>query len=274
MENSINFIYGQTVETADMNKNSVYLDGVVRGPVVNNERRSYSFDHHDNCERFCTLATCQQVLVALQLGWDHRGLDIVINDLDADTILSVWLIKNPQLAKEERVVNFVNQVGFVDSHGPAIPGHSVHPLHFSLSPRRGETQTIEMLDDFLALLNNWLETGEEPGGREDRPVPAFGLTTDGRLYDLGEVTDFRDVYGKGCPVGVVCVPGPDGSIGFTIGKTSDFVSYDIPAFLVRCNELESGWGGGSTIGGAPRKEGGLRSSLSRQQVERILLSGI
>ena len=79
---------------------------------------------------------------------------------------------------------------------------------------------------------------------------------------------------QGAPLASVCVPGPEGTTAFTIGKTSDFVSYDIPAFLARCNAIEPGWGGGSTIGGAPRKEGGLRSGLTRKQVEELLLAGV
>ncbi len=270
----INFQYGLTIAQDEMTSNTVYLDGVVRGPVIKNENRSYSFDHHAECVRAFTLATCQQVALALKLGWDSRGLEVVCNDLDADTVVSVWLLLHPERAQVEQVRNLVEAVGFVDSHGPAIPGHEVHPLHFALSPRRGVPQTDEMLDGFLALLDKWFETGEVTTTREDRPAPAFGLTPDGELKDLGQVADFRDVYGAGCPVGMVCVPGPEGTTAFTIGKTSDFVSYDIPAFLARCNAIEPGWGGGSTIGGAPRKEGGLRSGLTRKQVEELLLAGV
>jgi hypothetical protein len=270
----INFQYDLTVEAKEMAPNTVYLDGVVRGPMINNKRRSYSFDHHENCVRAFTLATCQQVMLALELGWHPRGLEVVCNDLDADTIVSVWIILHPERVNDGDVRKLVEEVGFVDNHGPAIPGHEVHPLHFALSPRRGTTQTMEMLDNFLVMLDNWYETHEVPATREDRPAPAFGLTPDGELKDLGMVADFRDVYGAGCPVGIVCVPGPEGTTAFTIGKTSDFVSYDIPAFLSRANEIEPGWGGGSTIGGAPRKEGGLRSGLTRKQVEELLLAGV
>lgn len=273
MKNTINFNYGITIPQSEMAPNTVYIDGAVQGPKVDNERRSYSFDHHAGCVRAFTLSSCQQVLLALELGWDHRGLKVVCNDLDADTVVSVWLILNAEKARDERVRELVQAIGFVDCHGPAIPGHEVHPLHFALSPRRGVPQTEEMLGEFLALLDQWFEAGEVPASREERSAPAFGLTDDGELRDLGEVTDFRDVYGRGCPVGIVCVPGPKGTTAFTIGKVSDFVAYDIESFLAQCNAFEPGWGGGTTIGGAPRKEGGLRSSLTRAQVEEILLAG-
>ena len=88
----INFQYGLTIAQDEMTSNTVYLDGVVRGPVIKNENRSYSFDHHAECVRAFTLATCQQVALALKLGWDSRGLEVVCNDLDADTVVSVWLL--------------------------------------------------------------------------------------------------------------------------------------------------------------------------------------
>lgn len=272
--NKINFKYGVTIPQSEMIPNTVYLDGAVQGPVVDNERRSFSFDHHAECVRFCTLSSCQQVMLAMELGWSSHGLEVVCNDLDADTIVSVWLILHPERAREERVRELVRQIGYVDCHGPAIPGHEVHPLHFALSPRRGMPQTDEMLEGFLLQLDQWFETGDAPASREERKVPAFGLTVDGEIHDLGEVADFREVYGAGCVVGIVAVPGPEGTFGYTIGKVSDFVSYDLQGFLMRCNALEPGWGGGSTIGGAPRKEGGLRSSLTRSQVEELLLAGV
>lgn len=277
---AIVFQYGKVTDQKDMAPRTIYLDGAVRGPVVDNEKKSYSFDHHDNCVRAFTLATCQQVLTALELGFNPRGFDIVINDLDADTLLATWLLLNPDRANTHAVRMLVNYVGFVDSHGPAIPGHEVHPLHMALTPRRGEVQTEEMLENLLAVLDRWYETGEEPKPQSSRPAPAFGLDANGNLMDCGMVEDFRGVYGESCVVGIVCVPGPEGTTAYTIGKVSDFVAYDVRAFLKRANEAENctdpskSWGGGSTIGGAPRKEGGLRSSLSREQVEQLLLAGV
>jgi hypothetical protein len=43
--------------------------------------------------------------------------------------------------------------------------------------------------------------------------------------------------------------------------------YDIPAFLARCTELEKGWGGGSTIGGADVANYSL--DQDRQQIVEV-----
>jgi hypothetical protein len=56
-----------------------------------------------------------------------------------------------------------------------------------------------------------------------------------------------------------------------IGKASEFVAFDVRRFLERCNELEPGWGGGSTIGGAPRNPDGTRSRLDIDVIARILV---
>ena len=84
--------------------------------------------------------------------------------------------------------------------------------------------------------------------------------------------DFAAVYANGCVAAVMCPEGAESTVGFTIGKRSDFVSYDVQEFLRRMNELEPGWGGGSTIGGAPRLEGGRRSSLSVDTVREVFLA--
>jgi hypothetical protein len=42
--------------------------------------------------------------------------------------------------------------------------------------------------------------------------------------------------------------------------------FDIPKLLAALNQLEPGWGGGSSIGGAPRNPDGSRSYLPPDQV--------
>jgi hypothetical protein len=49
----------------------------------------------------------------------------------------------------------------------------------------------------------------------------------------------------------------------------------VPEILAALGEIEPGWGGGSTIGGAPRNADGSRSRLTPKQVfdavERVLV---
>lgn len=74
--------------------------------------------------------------------------------------------------------------------------------------------------------------------------------------------------------GLLSPDGPDGTTGYVVAKRSEFVSYDIRAFLERMNDIEEGWGGGSTVGGAPRRPDGRRSGLSTGVVLEAFREGL
>ena len=270
----ISFTYGAFIETDAMEANSVYLDGACRGPHINNEKRSFSFDHHAGCLRFATLSTCEQVLLALDLGLDPSGLTIHLNDLDADGSLSLWLLMNPDKI-DDRVREQVRLIGFVDSHGPVETcsvggGRAATKLHKSLSRNPGVAQEEAMVWEDQAKIDTWYQGGDEalPEPFSFPPVPVgMGITASGNFERLeGPIEDFADAYARGLVAAILAIPGPEGTTGWTIGKKSDFVPYDIQAFLARANEIEPGWGGGSTIGGAPRNEDGTRSRLTFEEV--------
>lgn len=265
---SVVFEYGKTVTAEEMMGDTIYLDGSCRGPVIDNDRKAYSFDHHAGCSRFATKATCEQVLLALDLGIDVSGMTVVLNDLDADGSLSLWLLRNPEKAQTTKVRAIVEKIGFVDAHGPVC---APAKLHKSLSRNPRVSQTIEMLWEDQNKIDLWYEVGDEalPEPFSFPPAPAFGLTQSGELVELAAAGDFAEIYAAGCVAAVMLPEGPEGTKGYTIGKRSDFVSYDVPGFLARMNELEKGWGGGSTIGGAPRLDGGKRSSLPVETVKKV-----
>ena len=269
-ELKIVFAYGMTISHDQMEDGRIYLDGACRGPAIDNQRKAYSFDHHANCLRFATLATCQQVMTALELGFDPSGLQVVLNGLDADSSLSLWLLRNPEKTQAPEVRTIVEHIGFVDAHGPVRP--SVKLLScLNRSPRI--PQTIDMLWEDQNKIDMWFNGGDDalPKPFSFPPCPAFGLTQSGELLKFDTTDDFGTLYNAGCVVAVLIAEGPEGTKGYSIGKRSDFVSYDIARFMTEMNKLEPGWGGGSTIGGAPRLEGGLRSSLSVEVVKRVFV---
>ncbi|MBD3311008.1 MAG: hypothetical protein GF349_00745 [Candidatus Magasanikbacteria bacterium] len=266
------FEYGKTVEgEQNMQPNTIYIDGSFRGPAIRNDIRTYSFDHHAGCSRFATLATCEQVLLAMDLGLDVSGMTVVMNDLDADGSLSLWLLRNPKKSQTPEIRAIVKEIGFVDAHGPV---RTPAKLHKSLSRNPRVPQTIDMLWDDQGKIDAWYERGDEALSEPFSfpPAPAFGLTQEGELVELESAADFAEVYAAGCVAAVMVPEGPEGTKGYTIGKRSDFVSYDVQAFLASMNELEKGWGGGSTIGGAPRLDGGKRSSLPVETVKSVFLA--
>jgi thioredoxin 1 len=64
---------------------------------------------------------------------------------------------------------------------------------------------------------------------------------------------------------------PDGTWGYTVAKRSEFVKYfPVPEILSVLAAREPGWGGGSTIGGAPRHPDGSRSRLTPDEVFAVV----
>jgi len=268
--------YGMTITPADMAPGHIYLDGACQGPAVDLAKPAISFDHHAGCIRSFTLATCQQVDTALRLGLDLSAYrTVVMNDLDADTIVSAWLLEaavragaDRSFLADPRIIDLVARVGFVDSHGPIVPSH---PMHRPLTLPPGKPQTYEDYVRLSDLLQEWYDTGAVPAAREFPPAPWFGIRSDGS--EVSGEGDFATAYAVGAVAAVALVPGPAGTVGYTIGKRSEFVSYDISGFLRRMNELEPGWGGGSTIGGALRNPDGSRSRIDPATVRAAFLEG-
>lgn len=264
---TIKFVYGATVNPEEMEPNSIYLDGACRGPHIDPVRRAYSFDHHANCSRFATISTCEQVLLALDMGLDPADMEVVINDLDADTSLSLWLLSHPHRI-DDRVREEVRRIGRVDSHGPLW---APTKLHKALTRKSGVPQTREMMWEDQQSINVWFQHGDDalPEPFAFPPCAVHGLDRDGNVVEV--MGDFATAYAAGAVIALAKVPGPAGTIGWTIGKKSDFARGDVPGFLAEMNQLEPGWGGGSTIGGAPRNPDGTRSRLTWSEVWPVFL---
>lgn len=290
------FVFGQTRSFDSLPANSIALDGAVQAPRLDPANRRYSFDHHDGCTRFATLATCQQVALAIRMGLVVDGeTEVFVNDLDADTMVSLWLLEHPDRVNDPKVVELVEQVGRMDAHfmGPA------HPLHFMLMPPRGSVQTEEMLSGFLTTLDKWYDGSLELPPRRTQPGKAFGWRPETGWVDIGEVTDgFQSVYDAGYLAGVVYSPAPEDSMLYTVGRRSDFVplavgpshvnrqadaaSYRNDTILGQLAQAEieknpaqehgTNWGGASTVGGSCRNTGNVASRLTPEEVLAVCQS--
>ena len=266
-ENEIVFTYGFTINPEEMVDDTIYLDGACRGPAIDVGRRAYSFDHHAGCSRFATMSTCEQVLLALDMGLNPKGFRVVVNDLDADTSLALWLLFNPHKV-DDRVREEVRKIGRVDSHGPLW---SPTKLHKALTRRPGVAQTFQDLIADQEKIDAWVEGGDRalPEPFSMPPCAVHGLDRDGGVVEVQG--DFAAAYAAGAVIALAKVPGPAGTIGWTVGKKSDFARGDISGFLDEMSTIEPGWGGGSTIGGAPRHSDGTRSRLPFSEVWPVFL---
>jgi len=266
---------------------SIALDGAVQGPRIDAERQRYSFDHHAGCVRLATSATCQQVLDALLLGLDPTGHDVLVNDLDADSVLAVWLLKHHDRWREPealaRVRPLVAAIGGLDAHGPAYPAPGrallagflsrLEPLLADRSPRAHPEAAPEALAAACSALDGWWESGLDTAGIVP-PPPGPQLTVQRRgdwvLAHAGEDTQgahpaaTRVLYAAGHDRLVVGTDLARSRFRYTLARRSDLVpAFPIHALYAALNDAEAAargqelgsgqtWGGGSSVGGSPR----------------------
>lgn len=278
--------FGRTRELADLPRRSIALDGYVRGPAIDTANERYSFDHHESCIRHVTAATCVQVLDALLLGLDPAGFHVFVNDVDADTVLSVYLLQQPARARDPNVRELVEGVGKIDAHGPAYPlperllqRVNVY-LENVLAPerqmRKQGTYEAAKLDALLAecleRTQAFLDGTFNPGPVRE-PTPYRVVFADGDWVMIqGDRAMTARAYREGWKVVIAILPAKDGTTAYTIAKKSEFVAFDVPKALQALAAREPGWGGGTTVGGAPRHPDGTRSRLTPEEVWSIVRS--
>lgn len=280
---------GKTEQMENMPENSIALDGYVQGPSFDLEKNRFSFDHHDKVNRQITRASCQQVADALLLGFEPKESSIYINDVDGDTVLSVWLLRHPEMAIDPKIRTLVESVGGIDAHGPAYqaldPELAEKFFKAVMKPesdaRRNKTYAqadlATLLEECLKNMDDLVSGKLEYKKQEDSR--SFEVTKEGTGWVMVESNDFVFdlVYKAGHTRAIAMQKQPDGSIAYTVAKKSELVS-NFPVgpmskegtILYELNKVESGWGGGSTIGGAPRNPDGSRSRLSPEEVFKII----
>lgn len=287
---NIQILRGGVLPFEELPPRCIALDGFCQGPAVDVESQRFSFDHHDGCVRLVTRATCQQVMDALLLGLDPTGCTVCINDVDGDTVLAVWLLQNPSRVAEPAVRALVEMVGAIDAHGPAYPvsDPKLADAFFQgvmapeVAVRRAKTYGTCDLEELLAQCISNIDA-LFAGTLQWSPRPAkersFEITHAGNGWVMAKSDDFVFdlLYAAGYTRAVAYQRLPDGSYAYTVGKKSDLVCgfpvgpHSTPYTILNAlNAREAGWGGGSTIGGAPRNADGSRSRLTPDEVFDIV----
>lgn len=286
---------GKTVLFEDLPPRSVALDGYVLGPRIDAETERYSFDHHGDCVRHATRSTAEQVHDAIVLGLAPRCLTIFVNDVDLDTALAVWLLRHTERAREPLVNRLVHGAGLLDAHSGAFPlaGDLPTIVEWLSEPetRARATGTYFQLDaqGMRALLD---EIGRRVSQYADGASAAYteDFHIDNRyevllrgtgwvlVQSLGTRAHAR-LFADGHDRVVIHTTLPDGTHGYTVAKRSEFVKcFPVARILTSLNAREHGWGGGSTVGGAPRHADGSRSRLAPEEVfdvvERVVKESV
>jgi len=290
----------------DLLPGTIALDGAVQGPRLDPENERFSFDHHAECIRLVTTATCQQVFDALLLGLDPTGMTILINDLDGDTVLSAWLLGRHQTWRDpqqrERVRPLVSNLALADAHGPAYPLPDPRlARHFHLvilEPLRQARNASfprgpgRVLDELFDSMDDWWLRGlptEEiapPAGTPPRITSCEGFAL--VEYPPGQEgpSSFGVpwLYDRGHDRLVLVTPLPGGRFRYGLARRSDLVPrFPLPLMYPVLNQTEltarasplspgQTWGGGSSVGGSPRDGSVLEPSRVAQCIGKVLRS--
>jgi hypothetical protein len=278
---------GRTVLFEDLAPRSVALDGYVLGPRIDAENERYSFDHHGDCVRHATRSSAEQVHDAIVLGLTPRHLTVYLNDVDLDTALAVWLLRHTERAREPLVNRLVHGAGLLDAHSGAFPlaGDLPTIVEWISEPEtRARASGVYYQLDAAGLRNLLDEIGRRVSVYADGASAAY--TEDFRIDNRYEVLHrgtgwvlveslgtraHARLFADGHERVVIHTTLPDGTHGYTVAKRSEFVKcFPVMRILAALDAREPGWGGGSTVGGAPRNADGSRSTLRTEEVFGIV----
>lgn len=291
---------GTVVPFSSLPPNSIALDGYVQGAFLDVETNRYSFDHHGDCIRLVTSATCVQIVDAIKMGLDLSSIESVfVNDVDGDTALAVAMLFHPELVENRGFVDKVRLYGLIDAHGPAYLFHpeerrlldqvdwAMQPCSQAYQDRTYFTCDLgELLQACVARIVRALpvEDGRDPIDpmrMQCLEATAAGKPHRFRLIDmkylgtgwaLAQTDDggTLEMYARGYKAFIVYKQLDDGSYLYTVAKKSDLVAFPVKRILVALDAIEPGWGGGSCIGGSPRNADGSRSRLEPDRLAQLV----
>lgn len=275
---------------------SIALDGYVQGPAIDVDRQRYSFDHHGDCIRLVTSATCVQVLDAIRMGLDLTDIEqVFVNDVDGDTALAVAMLLKPSLVMNPGFAARVRLYGLIDAHGPAYPFSSeerqlLDQVHWAMTPcaqaHRAKLYATCDLGELLMACIERITRGlfvEEPRDpmdpmrmrcleecaviKLDSSAPVEIVANgNGWVLVRSDDGDTVKLYAMGLTAFIVYKQQADGTYLYTVAKKSDLSAFPVKRILETLAAIEPGWGGGSCIGGSPRNADGSRSRLEPMQV--------
>jgi hypothetical protein len=259
---------------------SVALDGYVHGPSRWDEsNRHVTFDHHDNCDRYATRATCEQVALAVQAGlldtWERAGCRTAmawINDPDPDVALSVWLLRHPEHVSNRDVAALIRCEGAIDTSGGCLVPGEAEPfelLGWVVEPWLRWRQGLDGRNGIAAVVEavgERLDRFAAGRGEKARLDEAFEvLARHGRIAAVTEHTPLaRCRYAAaGISTFVAVRQRLEAHLrDVTVGRVSPWEGPDLARAWDVLNDAEGippgskdRWGGSDMIGGSPRSRG-------------------
>ena len=283
---------------------TIFLDGVYAGaPFCDNEARQYSLDHHAECVRAFTLATCEQAAVMLLQGLplSAGSWDVYVNDPDLDSLLATWvLVNHAELLRDDRallrkVMPLLRLEGVIDAHGTdmdlltGFPARVHRNLHEQLDQLMAQERalkgtgkwhaadwytyardTLELMDAMMfpdTALDALYELQER--GRVDLHGGRIGVLLESRLGIYEVESRLKQRFGGSLGVIVLEI----GSERYTVRLVDAFMPKNLNAVYKRLNRRDprakrgNVWGGSSDIGGSPR---GTGTGLTGEEILAVI----
>jgi hypothetical protein len=283
-------------EAKELGERVILLDGAgTFGPLLDNKRRLYNLDHHQECERTFTLATCEQALLMVTSGLDLGEGDwrVFANEPDLDTVLALWCLLNhvhlKALRPEARDILYplIRLEGAIDANGTelaevcGLPKAVYDKAHRSLGEllerEKGvkgggdwqtldlDAYTIEMLGAVDRIIysvedfRGYASIDEVYGHVEigERSVAVL-CRDDSGIYAVEKL--LKERWGE--QLGVIALEREPGH--YTLRRASTLADVDLNDAYSLLNQLDRNvngrppgkrWGGSESIGGSPRQGG-------------------
>jgi len=254
----------------------LFVDGVLPGPgrgFLNCGRAYYACDHHGVGERWALLSSCEQVWRLM--GYGVRFSEIIWNDLDADTALSIFIALRPDKLDNKRLKELLDSIGVIDAMGPGHSFISRHPMHILLTAKDQSRFSNDALWEALAQIDRFIE-GWNP------ILPHYSAPQKIAIYENGDMElihgGMMSVYGRGrdCAVLIDSLDSRWASVAQSPVRLEkgETWTYRVLKALSHAEGYEIGttlgWGPNSTstpVGGSPRPGG---TKLNPSQIAQII----
>ena len=295
-------------EAKELGERVILLDGAgTFGPLLDNKRRLYNLDHHQECERTFTLATCEQALLMVTSGLDLGEGDwrIFANEPDLDTVLALWCLLNHVRLKDLRaeardiLYPLMRLEGAIDANGTELAEVCGLPKAVYEKTRRridellerekhvkggGDWQTLDLEAYTAQMLNavdrliysvedfrGYASIDEVYGHIEigERGVAVL-CRDDSGIYAVEKL--LKERWGE--QLGVIALEREPGH--YTLRRASTLSDFDLNDAYRLLNQLDrhvdgrppgKRWGGSESIGGSPRQGG---SAFGPSELLRVL----